>query len=105
MNVLLTEVGVPYEKLYDLEEINPEFEDTDAAIIVGANDVVNPAANDPEQDTPISGMPILDVEKAKRVVFIKRSLSPGFAGVDNPLFRSEERRVGKECRSRWSPYH
>ena len=86
MNVLLTEVGVPYEKLHDLEDINPEFDDTDAAIVVGANDVVNPAANDPEQDTPISGMPILEVEKAERVIFIKRSLSPGFAGVDNPLF-------------------
>jgi NAD(P) transhydrogenase subunit beta len=91
MNVLLTEVGVPYEKLYDLEEINPEFDDTDAAIIVGANDVVNPAANDPEQDTPISGMPILEVEKADRVIFIKRSLSPGFAGVDNPLFYDQEK--------------
>ena len=86
MNVLLTEVGIPYAKLYDLEDINSEFEDTDAAIIVGANDVVNPAASDPEQDTPISGMPILEVEKAKKVIFIKRSLSPGFAGVDNPLF-------------------
>jgi NAD(P) transhydrogenase subunit beta len=86
MNVLLTEAGVPYDKLYDLEDINPELEDTDAAIIVGANDVVNPAANDPEQDSPISGMPILNVEAAERVIFIKRSLSPGFAGVDNPLF-------------------
>ncbi len=86
MNVLLTEAGVPYDKLYDLEDINPEFADTDAVIIVGANDVVNPAANDPEQNTPISGMPILDVEQAEKVIFIKRSLSPGFAGVDNPLF-------------------
>jgi H+-translocating NAD(P) transhydrogenase subunit beta len=91
MNVLLTEVGIPYEKLYDLEDINPEFVDTDAAIIVGANDVVNPAANDPEQDTPISGMPILQVENAERVIFIKRSLSPGFAGVDNPLFYEQEK--------------
>jgi len=86
MNVLLTEAGVPYDKLYDLEDINPEFADTDAVIIVGANDVVNPAANDPEQNTPISGMPVLDVEQAEKVIFIKRSLSPGFAGVDNPLF-------------------
>jgi NAD(P) transhydrogenase subunit beta len=91
MNVLLTEVGIPYEKLHDLEDINPEFDDTDAAIIVGANDVVNPAANDPEQDTPISGMPILQVENAERVIFIKRSLSPGFAGVDNPLFYEQEK--------------
>ena len=86
MNVLLTEAGVPYSKLYDLEDINPEFEETDAVIIVGANDVVNPAANDEEKDSPISGMPILEVENAKRVIFIKRSLSPGFADVDNPLF-------------------
>jgi len=91
MNVLLTEVGVPYDKLYDLEDINPELEDADAAIVVGANDVVNPAANDPEQDTPISGMPILEVDKAERVIFIKRSLSPGFAGVDNPLFYDTEK--------------
>jgi H+-translocating NAD(P) transhydrogenase subunit beta len=91
MNVLLTEVGIPYEKLYDLEDINPEFEDADAAIIVGANDVVNPAANDPEQDSPISGMPVLNVEAADRVIFIKRSLSPGFAGVDNPLFYDTEK--------------
>jgi H+-translocating NAD(P) transhydrogenase subunit beta len=86
MNVLLTEVGIPYEKLYDLEDINPEFEDADAAIIVGANDVVNPSANDPEVESPISGMPVLTVENAEHVIFIKRSLSPGFAGVDNPLF-------------------
>ncbi|CAN5808722.1 NAD(P)(+) transhydrogenase (Re/Si-specific) subunit beta [soil metagenome] len=86
MNVLLTEVGISYEKLYDLEDINPEFEDTDAVIIVGANDVVNPIANDPEQSTPISGMPVLEVGNAEQVIFVKRSLSPGFAGVDNPLF-------------------
>jgi H+-translocating NAD(P) transhydrogenase subunit beta len=91
MNVLLTEVGIPYEKLYDLEEINPEFDDADAAIIVGANDVVNPSANDPEVESPISGMPVLTVENAERVIFIKRSLSPGFAGVDNPLFYDTEK--------------
>jgi NAD(P) transhydrogenase subunit beta len=91
MNVLLTEAGVPYDKLYDMEDINPEFEETDAVIIVGANDVVNPAAKDEEKDTAISGMPILEVENAKKVIFVKRSLSPGFAGVDNPLFYDQDK--------------
>jgi len=91
MNVLLTEAGVPYEKLYDLEDINPEFEETDAVIIVGANDVVNPAAKDEEKDSPISGMPILEVENAEKIIFVKRSLSPGFAGVDNPLFYDQDK--------------
>jgi NAD(P) transhydrogenase subunit beta len=86
MNVLLTEADVPYEQLYDMEDINPEFDEADAAIVVGANDVVNPVARDEEQETAISGMPILDVDHASRVIFVKRSLGPGFAGVDNELF-------------------
>ena len=84
MNVLLAEADVSYDKLYDLEEINDDFGNTDAVLIVGANDVVNPAARDPK--SIIAGMPILDVDKARRVIVMKRSLSPGFAGIDNDLF-------------------
>jgi NAD(P) transhydrogenase subunit beta len=91
MNVLLTEADIPYEKLYDMEDINPEFDETDAVIIVGANDVVNPVARDTEQQSAIAGMPILDVDHASRVIFVKRSLSPGFAGVDNELFYDQDR--------------
>jgi len=89
MNVLLAEADVPAEKLLDLEDVNPDFADTDAVVIVGANDVVNPSARE-DGGSPISGMPILDVDNAKRVVFVKRSLSPGFAGIDNPLFYNEK---------------
>jgi len=84
MNVLLAEADVSYDKLYDLDEINEDFANTDAVLVVGANDVVNPAARDP--DSVIAGMPILDVDKARRVIVMKRSLSPGFAGIDNDLF-------------------
>jgi NAD(P) transhydrogenase subunit beta len=84
MNVLLAEADIPYPSLLDLEDVNPEFERTDAVVIVGANDVVNPLARNP--DSVIAGMPILDVDKARTVIVIKRSLSPGFAGIDNPLF-------------------
>ena len=84
MNVLLAEADVPYDQLYDLDEINADFSRTDVAVLVGANDVVNPEARNP--DSIIAGMPILDVDKAKNVIVIKRSLSPGFAGIDNPLF-------------------
>ena len=85
MSVLLAEVDIPYEKLKEIDQINPEFEQVDVAIVVGANDVVNPLANT-DPNSPIAGMPILEVYKAKTVVVIKRSLSPGFAGVPNPLF-------------------
>jgi NAD(P) transhydrogenase subunit beta len=90
MNVLLAEAEVPHEKLLDLDDVNDEFADTDAVVIVGANDVVNPSARD-GTDSPISGMPILNVDEARRIVFVKRSLSPGFAGVDNPLFYDREK--------------
>jgi NAD(P) transhydrogenase subunit beta len=85
MNVLLAEADVPYENLKEMEEINPEMARTDVAVVVGANDVTNPAAkNDP--DSPIAGMPIIEVNEAQQVIVIKRSLSPGFAGIDNDLF-------------------
>ena len=84
MNVLLAEADVPYDQLYDLEEINDDFARTDVVVVVGANDVVNPEAHNPE--SVIAGMPILDVQRAKSVIIMKRSLSPGFAGIDNPLF-------------------
>ena len=85
MNVLLAEADVPYEQLREMEDINPELPRTDVAVVVGANDVTNPAAkNDP--DSPIAGMPIIEVAEAQQVIVIKRSLSPGFAGIDNDLF-------------------
>ena len=85
MNVLLAEADVPYAQLLDLDEINDDFPRTDVALVVGANDVVNPAARD-DPSSPIYGMPILDVDRAATTIVVKRSLSPGFAGVDNPLF-------------------
>ena len=88
MNVLLAEADVPYEKLKDLDEINPSFEETDVVIVNGSNDIVNPLART-DTSSLLAGMPILDVDKAKTVVVIKRSLSPGFAGVPNPLFAAD----------------
>ncbi len=84
MNVLLAEANVPYEQLKEMEQANPEFASTDVAVVVGANDVVNPAARD-QAGSPIYGMPILNVDEATNVVFMKRSLRPGFAGIDNAL--------------------
>lgn len=83
MNVLLAEASVPYEQLKEMDEVNPEMPSTDVALVVGANDVVNPAARTP--GTPISGMPIINVDQAQAVVFLKRSMRPGFAGIDNEL--------------------
>ena len=85
MNVLLAEADVPYDRLYDMDTINPLFAETDVAIVLGANDVVNPSARD-EPGSPIYGMPILDVDKSQIVLVVKRSLSPGFAGIPNLLF-------------------
>ena len=88
MNVLLAEADIPYERLLTMEEANPILEQTDVAMVIGANDVVNPVARtDPK--SPIAGMPILDVDKARTVVVVKRSLSPGFAGIPNPLFAAD----------------
>jgi NAD(P) transhydrogenase subunit beta len=92
MNVLLAEADVPYPKLLDMEEINPEFDQADVALIVGANDVVNPAART-EADSPIYGMPILNADKAKNVIVIKRGRGTGFAGIENSLFFNPKTRM------------
>jgi NAD(P) transhydrogenase subunit beta len=85
MNVLLAEADISYDKLKEMDEINPTMDSVDVAIVIGANDVVNPVAKtDPK--SPIAGMPIIDVDKCRTVIVIKRSLSPGFAGIPNPLF-------------------
>ena len=90
MNVLLADADIPYEKLKEMDEINPQFIETDVVIIIGANDVVNPVANESnDPSNPIAGMPILEVTEAQVIVVIKRSLSPGFAGIPNPLFAAD----------------
>jgi NAD(P) transhydrogenase subunit beta len=84
MNVLLAEANVPYDQLKEMEEVNGEFQSADVALVVGANDVVNPAARN-TPGSPIYGMPILNVDEARNIVFLKRSMRPGFAGIDNEL--------------------
>jgi NAD(P) transhydrogenase subunit beta len=85
MNVLLAEANIPYDKLYDMEEINSEFERADVALVIGANDVVNPAART-DRSSPIYGMPILDADRARGIIVLKRSMAAGFAGIENELF-------------------
>ncbi len=89
MNVLLAEAGVPYDLLVEMEEINDDFQNTDVALVIGANDVINPVART-KKDSPLYGMPILNVDQAQTVMIVKRSLSPGFSGEDNPLFYDEK---------------
>jgi NAD(P) transhydrogenase subunit beta len=88
MNVLLAEANVPYDRLKEMDEINEDFADTDVALVIGANDVVNPLAR--EEGSPISGMPILDVDQAQHVIVLKRGRGTGFAGIPNPLFSNEK---------------
>jgi NAD(P) transhydrogenase subunit beta len=85
MNVLLVEANVPYDQLYEMEQTNPYFGEADIALVVGANDVTNPAAKT-NKSSPLYGMPILEVERARSIIVLKRSLRPGFAGVDNDLY-------------------
>ena len=92
MNVLLAEANVPYDQLYEMDEINGEFENTDVALVIGANDVVNPAARH-DKNSPIYGMPILNVDHAKTVIVLKRSMRPGYAGIQNELFFNENTRM------------
>ncbi len=92
MNVLLAEAGVPYDKLLDLDEVNPEFQNTDAVLVIGANDVVNPSART-QPSSPIYGMPILDVNHAKQVLVIKRGQGKGFSGIENSLFTLDNTRM------------
>jgi NAD(P) transhydrogenase subunit beta len=92
MNVLLAESNVTYDKLYEMDAINPEFKTTDTVLIIGANDVVNPAA-DTDPSSPIYGMPILDVAQAMNIIVMKRSMKSGYAGIENELFYADKTRM------------
>jgi NAD(P) transhydrogenase subunit beta len=92
MNVLLAEADVPYEKLVEMDEINPEMSNTDVAIVIGANDVVNPAAHD-DPSSPIYGMPIVDAHEAKNIIVMKRGMGKGYAAIENNLFLHDKTRM------------
>jgi NAD(P) transhydrogenase subunit beta len=92
MNVLLAEANVPYDELKEMDEINPELPQTDVALVIGANDIVNPGALD-DRSSPIYGMPVLEVWKAKTSIVMKRSMASGYAGVENPLFFRDNTRM------------
>ena len=92
MNVLLAEAKVPYDIVMEMDELNDDFPDTDVAMVIGANDIVNPAAED-DPTSPIAGMPVLEVWKAKTSIVMKRSMASGYAGIDNPLFYKENNQM------------
>jgi NAD(P) transhydrogenase subunit beta len=92
MNVLLAEANVPYDQLYEMDDINGEFDNTDVSLIIGANDVVNPAARH-DKASPIYGMPILNVDRSRTSIVLKRSMRPGYSGIDNELFYNDNNRM------------